>query len=373
MSNKKKIRYLNLLPVLLLSFIMYRIVNNSEILIKGADFIISTISPFIWAFAFAYLFNPLVIKLEKVTGIKRSLVILMIYTIIIGLVIVVLTFVTPQIMSNIGEIIDKSPDYLKETEKFFRDKIQTLEILSKYNVDSYLEENLDSILNQINGAFNIETGTAFTMAAFSKALSVTSAFFSFMMGLIISVYMLLDKENFIRGTKRILYAIFKKNIADEIIEFGSTVNGIFGRYLNGKLLDSIIIGIICFAGLSIMKVEFALLLSIIIGLTNMIPYFGPFFGAIPAVLITLFSSPLQALWVLVFILVLQQFDGLYLGPKILGEKIGLKPFWIIMAIVVGGKLFGVMGMLLGAPFTAVIIEIFQRFVSKRLKNREIEL
>ena len=210
MSNKKKIRYLNLLPVLLLSFIMYRIVNNSEILIKGADFIISTISPFIWAFAFAYLFNPLVIKLEKVTGIKRSLVILMIYTIIIGLVIVVLTFVTPQIMSNIGEIIDKSPDYLKETEKFFRDKIQTLEILSKYNVDSYLEENLDSILNQINGAFNIETGTAFTMAAFSKALSVTSAFFSFMMGLIISVYMLLDKENFIRGTKRILYAIFKK-------------------------------------------------------------------------------------------------------------------------------------------------------------------
>jgi predicted PurR-regulated permease PerM len=373
MSNNKRIRYLNLLPILLISFIMYRIVNNSDILIKGTDFVISMISPFIWAFAFAYLLNPLMIKIENGTGISRGFAILMIYTVIIGLVIVLLTFVTPQIMNNIGEIIDKMPDYLNATENFFRDKIQNLEILKKYNVDSSLEETLNAILVQINGAFNLETGTAFTIAAFSKALSVTSAFFSFMMGLIISVYMLLDKEGFVKGTKKILYAIFKRNIADEVVEFGSTVNIIFGRYFNGKLLDSIIIGMICLVGLSIMKVEFALLLSIIIGLTNMIPYFGPFFGAIPAVLITIFSNPLQALWVLLFILVLQQFDGLYLGPKILGEKVGLKPFWIILAIVVGGKLFGVMGMLLGAPFTAVIIEFFQRFVNKRLEARGIEL
>lgn len=373
MPNNKKIRYLNLLPVLLISFLMYRIVNNSDILIKSMHFIISMISPFIWAFAFAYLFNPLMIKIENETGMRRGFAILSIYTVIIGLVIVVLTFVTPQIMNNIGDIFDKMPGYLKATENFFRDNIQNLEILKKYNADSSLEEVLNAILVKINGAFNIETGTAFTIAAFSKALSVTSAFFSFMMGLIISVYMLLDKEDFVNGMKKILYAIFKRNIADEIVEFGSTVNIIFGRYFNGKILDSIIIGIMCFVGLSIMKVEFALLLSIIIGLTNMIPYFGPFFGAIPAVLITLFSNPLQALWVLLFILVLQQFDGLYLGPKILGEKVGLKPFWIILAIVVGGKLFGVMGMLLGAPFTAVIIEFFQRFVNKRLEAKGIEL
>ena len=373
MPNNKKIRYLNLLPILLISFLMYRIVNNSDILITSMHFIISMISPFIWAFAFAYLFNPLMIKLENGMGIRRGFVILLIYMVIIGIVIVILTFVTPQIMGNIGDIFDKMPGYIKITENFFRDNIQNLEILKKYNLDSSLEETLNAILDQINGTLSIETGTAFTIAALSKALSVTSAFFSFMMGLIISVYMLLDKENFIIGTKKILYAIFKRNIADEVVGFGNTVNVIFGRYFNGKILDSIIIGIICLAGLSIMKVEYALLLSIIIGLTNMIPYFGPFFGAIPAVLITLFNNPLQALWVLLFILVLQPFDGLYLGPKILGEKVGLKPFWIIMAIVVGGKLFGVMGMLLGAPFTAVIIEFFRRFVNKRLEARGIEL
>ena len=373
MSNNKKIRYLNLLPVLLISFIMYRIVNNSEILVMGADFIISMIAPFIWAFAFAYLLNPLLEKMERGTGMRRGYAILVIYTLIIGIVIVILTFVTPKIMNSIGEIIEKMPDYLQATENYFRDKIQNFGILKKYNVDSYLEENLNAILGQINGTFNLENGTAFTIAAFSKALSVTSALLSFLMGLIISVYMLLDKESFVRGTKKIVYALLKKNMADEVIEFGNTVNTIFGRYFNGKLLDSIIIGIICMLGLSIMKVEFALLLSIIIGLTNMIPYFGPFFGAIPAVLITLFSSPLQALWVLLFILVLQQFDGLYLGPKILGEKVGLKPFWIILAIIVGGKLFGVMGMLLGAPFAAVIIEFFNRFVNKRLKAKELEI
>lgn len=373
MSKNKKIRYLNLLPILLISFIMYRIVNNSDILIKGTDFILSMIAPFIWAFVFAYLLNPLMVRLERRIGIRRGLAILIIYTMIIGLVIVILTFITPKIMSSIGEIIEQIPDYIKATEDYFIDKIENLKILKKYNVDSYLEENLNNVIEQINGAFNLETGTAFTKAALLKALSVTSAFFSFFMGLVISVYMLLDKEIFARGIKRILYAIFKKQTADEVLEFGSTVNKIFGQYFNGKLLDSIIIGIICLIGLSIMKVKFALLLSIIIGFTNMIPYFGPMFGAVPAVIITLFSNPVQALWVLLFILVLQQFDGLYLGPKILGEKVGLRPFWIILAIIVGGKLFGVLGMLLGAPFTAVIIEFFQRFVNKRLEARELEL
>jgi len=373
MSNNKKIRYLNLLPVLLISFIMYKIVNNSEILVKGADFIISMIAPFIWAFAFAYLINPLMVRLEKGTSLSRGFAILLIYTLIIGIVIVILTFVTPKIMNSVGEIIEKIPDYIKATENYLREKIQSFGILKKYNVDSYLEDNLNAILDQINGTFNLENGTAFTIAAVSKALSVTSALLSFLMGLIVSVYMLLDKESFVRGTKKIAYAVLKKNMADEFVEFGNTVNSIFGRYINGKLLDSIIIGAICLIGLSVMKIEFALLLSIIIGLTNMIPYFGPFFGAIPAVLITLFDSPLRALWVLVFILVLQQFDGLYLGPKILGEKVGLKPFWIILAIIVGGKLFGVLGMLLGAPFAAVIIEFFNRFVNKRLKARKLEI
>lgn len=373
MSNNKKIRYLNLLPILLISFILYRIVNNSDILIQGMDFFLSMIAPFIWAFVFAYLFNPLMMRLESMFKMKRGFAILIIYTIIIGLFIIVLTLVTPRIVANIGEIIEKTPDYIQATETYFIDKIQNLEILNRYNATVYLEENLNAILKQIDGYFNLESGTAFTKAALLKALSVTSAFFSFFMGLVISIYMLMDKEIFIRGIHRMLHALLKEQSVREIVQFGNTVNNIFSRYLNGKLLDSIIIGVICFAGLYMMGIPFALLLSLIIGFTNMIPYFGPFIGAVPAVVITIFSSPVEAFWVLVFILVLQQFDGLYLGPKILGEQVGLRPFWIILAILVGGKLFGVMGMLLGAPFAAVIIEFFKRYVNKRLEAKQIRL
>lgn len=373
MANNKKIRYLNLLPVLLISFILYRMVNNSDVLLRGLDFFVAMIAPFIWAFVFAYLLNPLMKKMESFMGLRRGIAILILYTFFIGLFVLILTFITPKIMNSIGEILEKIPGYMQATEKYFVDRINNWEILSRYNVDSYLQENLNAVLEQIDGYFDLETGTAFTKAALVTALNVTSAFFSFFMGLIISIYMLMDKENFMKGIRRMLFAFLKEQTAREVVAFGETVNGIFSRYLNGKLLDSIIIGIICFIGLTFMRVEFALLLSIIIGFTNMIPYFGPIIGAVPAVGITLFSSPLQAFWVLVFVLALQQFDGLYLGPRILGEKVGLRPFWIILAILVGGKLFGVLGMLLGAPFTAVIIEFFQRFVDKRLEARKIEL
>ena len=161
--------------------------------------------------------------------------------------------------------------------------------------------------------------------------------------------MLKDKEKFIYQIKKLTYALFSNKRATKIIRSGREFNIVFSEYLIGKMIDSLIIGIICFIGTLIIRVPYPLLISTIVGVTNMIPYFGPFIGMIPAVLITLFYNPIKALWMFIFILGLQQFDGLYLGPKILGTKLGLSPFWVITAIIVGGKLFGILGMLLAAP------------------------
>jgi predicted PurR-regulated permease PerM len=139
------------------------------------------------------------------------------------------------------------------------------------------------------------------------------------------------------------------------------------------MIDSLIIGLICFAGMWALKAPYALLMSIIIGVTNMIPYFGPFIGAVPAIIITLFSSPVTAIWVAVFILILQQLDGYIIGPFILGDSVGLSPFWIILAILIGGGLFGVLGMLICVPVMAIVRNQFSRYINKRLDEKNLSL
>lgn len=183
--------------------------------------------------------------------------------------------------------------------------------------------------------------------------------------------MLKDKEYFARNFSRLTYAIFPKNKAEIIIEFFKEIKEAFSKFFVGKALDSLIIGILCFIGCLIMKVRYALLISLIVGVTNMIPYFGPFIGMIPAAIITVFYSPFKALWVIIFIFLLQQFDGLYLGPKILGIQVGLKPFWIILAILVGGGFFGVWGMLFAVPIAAVVKTVLGKYVTKQHKQKGI--
>ncbi len=149
------------------------------------------------------------------------------------------------------------------------------------------------------------------------------------------------------------------------------VDEIFSKYIIGKMIDSLIVGIICFMGLWFLKAPYALLMAIIVGVTNMIPYFGPFIGAVPAVIITLFTSPITALWVTLFIIVLQQLDGYIIGPFILGDSVGLSPFWIILAILIGGGLFGILGMLICVPVMAVVRNMFSRYINRRLDEKSL--
>ncbi len=368
MYKGSRIPYLNLIPLLIIGFILYKVINRVDNYLFINTNFISVISPFLWAFAISYLLNPIMNYLETHHRFKRGWSIFVIYLFTIGVITIVITIVTPRIVNSIADLIKDLPTYFEETEKWLRAQINSLKFFDRYGVTSYLEQYLNTIIQEISIYINKLLSTAVL-----NIINITSFLLKILLALIISVYLLKDKEIFIKSIKRILFAFFNHNSARNIIDFGKELDKVFSQFIIGKFIDSCIIGIICFIGLAIIKAPYAMLLSIIVGITNMIPYFGPFFGGVPAVAITLFHDPIKALWVTVFILILQQFDGWILGPKILGDSVGLSPFWIILAIVLGGGFFGVVGMFLGVPIMAVIKTLLHRFVNRKLQSKDIKI
>lgn len=368
MFNDKKIPYIKLIPIILLSFVLFRIVNDIEILTTSVSVFISYISSFIWAFGIAYLLNPIMVSIEKKFHTKRALTLLIIYVCVIGILFFGVTILTPNIGVSIGELAESTPGYISKTQIWFSKNIDKIQLLDKYGITKYLEESASTFMSKLTEYLN--TGINF---AFLTAVGFTSSFMKFLLGFVVSLYLLQDKENLIRNIKRLIYAILKKENADNFLNFSKEANTIFSGFVLGKFIDSVIIGIICFIGLSIFKMPYVILISLIVGVTNMIPYFGPLIGMIPAFFITLLDSPVKAFWVLLFIIVLQQFDGLYLGPKILGKSVGLSPLLIILSVLIGGGTFGVLGMFLAVPTMAIVILLAERFINRRLKEKDIKL
>lgn len=368
MSDKKKIPYLNFIPLLIIAFILYKVINKIDFFLFMNINLLSIFSPVIWAFAIAYLLNPLMRYIERHFKVKRGWSILIIYMLVIGIATIFITIVSPKIVNSIADLAKNLPDYIKITDAWITEKVTDLKLLDKYGITPYVEDSINKVIAQAGDYLKNSLS-----AVVSKAINLTSTLFKIILSMIISVYFLKDKEKFILSFKKIILALLNRQKAKGIIEFASDLDRLFSQFIIGKFIDSCIIGAMCFIGLLIIKAPYALLLSLIVGIANMIPYFGPFIGAVPAVAITLFDSPVKAIWVLVFIIALQQFDGLFLGPMILGDKVGLSPFWIILAIIIGGGMFGVIGMFLGVPIMAVIKTLFDKYIDKRLESQNIRM
>ena len=301
-----------------------------------------------------------------------NLSIIIVYICIFGTLFLTIRFLVPQILDNIKVLFNNLPTYLDE----LKDIIAQLQHTINQNI-SY--PDVTQFVNEIINPSKVSHLVDF--ASLSKAfdhvisgtMNLTGTILNLIIGIMIASYAVMQKETFTNGSKRLIYALFRQNTANKIISIASESHTTIIRFFVGKSLDSLIIGIICFIVLSIMKNPYALLLSFIVGLFNMIPYFGPFIGAIPAVILTLFEGIPAAIGVAIFIFLLQQFDGLYLGPKILGESIGITPFWIISAITVGGAIAGPLGMFFASPILAVILSITNRWIDKRLNTKRIDL
>ena len=344
--------------------------------------IIKVILPILYGLLIAYLFNPIMIffekyytrwfkpKSSKLKKFIRTLSIISVYVCIVGTLILMVRYLVPQISQNIKELLIVLPDSMNELSA----QITQIENTINANIATLpYEFDTTKIFEVIDPEklFDPQLLNNIGTKIMNSALSITSSLYNWIMGLVIAFYMLTQKEDFSRGTKRLMYSIFKKSHAERIIAFFAEGHSIFVQFFVGKFIDSTIIGIICFIGLSILKNPYALLLSVIVGVFNMIPYFGPILGAVPAVVITLFTGFMPAVFVGIFIFMLQQFDGLVLGPKILGDSIGLSPFWIISGIIIGGALWGPLGMFFASPIIAVVLNNIERWVTRRLSLRNI--
>lgn len=372
--------------VAVVTILFYRFSSNTDNIAPSImaflRSIIKVVLPILYGLLIAYLFNPIMLFFEdyfikwfspqKKSHKKmiRTLSIVSVYLCIIGTVILMIRYLVPQISENIRDLLTVAPDYadklntqLSNLEATINSSISTL----PYTLDT------SQIFNMIdsNNLFNADLLNGIISSIMNSALSITSSLYNWIMALVIAFYMLTQKEDFTRGGKKLIYSILRKKHAEKVIAICAEGHAIFIRFFVGKFIDSTIIGIICFVGLSILRNPYALLLSVIVGVFNMIPYFGPILGAIPAVIITLFTGFMPAVFVAIFIFLLQQFDGLVLGPKILGDSIGLSPFWIISGILIGGALWGPLGMFFASPLVAVILNNINRWVDKRLQDREI--
>lgn len=352
--------------------IIFLMIANWGVVLAVIGKFLTILMPFILGFFFACFINPLVkrvhsllnrIKSGKGAKIKKAFSVIISYVVVIGVITVLLIYIIPQIKESIGELgntIQDGYQYMITHQKELNEKIPFI------GLGGGIEYIKEFAYKKI-----MSNGSEILPYVYHVSSSLLTTSYNVLMGLVISIYIILDMKKLKRSARKVVYALSPKKKEQEVWQTMKQCSHIFNGFLIGKMIDSLIIGILCLIAMSILKLPYALLLSLIVCITNMIPYFGPIIGAIPGVMIYLFIDIRYAFIFALMILILQQFDGLYLGPKILGDQTGIKPLWVIFGITVGGAYFGVMGMFLGVPVVAVIMYLLQLFLDKKLKKKNI--
>lgn len=339
--------------------------------------------PILYGLAIGYLMNPIMmfferwlLKLADVRGGKkkfrrliRTVSSILAVLVFILMIATLLSMVIPEVSENVSILVDTMPAQINSFLVHLSDwEFGNPEITAI--LENYLITAADWFQDWLKNSLLPQTKD-YVATVTSGVINVLVAFKNIVIGLIVSIYVMCEKENFEGQSKKIVFAFFPARAANQIIQLFHTTNDIFGGFIKGKLLDSLIIGIICYIVLTIIKMPYTLLVSVIVGVTNIIPFFGPFIGAIPSAFLILLADPLYALYFVIFVVILQQVDGNIIGPKILGDSTGLSSFWVMFAILIGSGLFGVMGMLLGCPVFAVFYYLMQKIVHFCLNKKKL--
>ena len=388
-DNKQRHWAITAFLVIAASLLVYFAIFHTKSIIAGIKTILQILAPIIYGVAIAYLLSPVLNFLEqkliypvmdhyqvKLQKRGRSIVrwICVIFSVILFLVLIyaMVMMVLPQFIRSIINVIQSTPHYAEIVEdwisRFMKRSGSNLSPEAQDLMDQYYTQMQDYLTNnalpQLRSMWDSVSGSIVEVFVFLK---------NFLIGAIISIYILADKEKFVAKSKMIAYALFSGTRADFMIRAMRFTHATFSGFISGKIIDSAIIGVLCYIGLTFLKMPYALLISVIIGVTNVIPFFGPFIGAIPSFFLFLLVDPIKGLYFLIFILILQQFDGNILGPMILGGSTGLSSFMVIVAIMVGGGLFGPPGMILGVPAFAVLTTGFWKLIHRELSKKQMPL
>lgn len=382
--------------MLLITFaaVLVLLLTRLDVIVLIVSKITSVLTPFLVGFVIAYVvnipytffYNKAFASFDKKPASERSkfdsflskirqplslFISFLIFFSIIGLLIGI---IVPQVTSSLQRVFDNFELYYISFQEW------VFSIAAKFGFQYEFMSDIFADINAFiteytggdaNNMFDINTiiekfAGFFFPQLFDITKNVYRVLYNTIISIIVSIYYLGNKKTLLNQCKKIAYAVIPRKYLGKVLRITDLCNNMVGKFLYGKLIDSAILGLLCFIGLQIIGIDYALLLSAIVGVTNIIPFFGPIIGAIPGAVLLIMVSPLDALWFVIFIIILQQIDGNIIGPKILGESVGISGFWIMFSVLVGGGLFGVWGMLLGVPVFAVIYFLLGEKVNDRI-------
>ena len=342
----------------------------------------SALAPVVYGIIIAYLLHPIVDRVQlfleprmnriikspgKAKSTSRSIGILAALIIAVLIVWALLAMILPQLVDSILTIVGNMEMYYNTlmdwVMKFIDDNPQMAAL-----TEGFMDQGYDYLKNFLTNTLLPRLETILATVT-SSVVGVFKALLNLVIGVIVSVYLLSGKEKFLAQGKKLLYACLGRKKCDAVLNVCTFANRAFGGFIGGKILDSAIIGVLCFIGLSILRMPYTLLISIFVGVTNVIPFFGPFIGAIPSALLLLVIDPIQCVTFVIFVFALQQLDGNVIGPLILGDATGLSSIWVIVAILVFGNVWGVVGMIIGVPTFAVLFKVLKELVNKKLSTK----
>lgn len=373
--------------VIACAILFFMALNYISALGTAVKTLVKILSPFIWGLVICYLLAPLMRALERGAFLSlgrrlyqkskksngerfaRNLSVLVSEIIMLALMAALVYLILPQLYSSLETIVVNSNTYIANITNWVTKMLEDYPEIERY-ASQLLGTVNTNLMDWIQGTVLPELGSLVTNVT-TGVYYVLMGVYNLVIGIIVSVYILSNLEGFTASAKRMLYSLFPVETAEKIREGLAFTDRTFMGFINGKLLDSAIIGLICYIVCAILKMPYALLVSVIVGVTNVIPFFGPFIGAVPSAIIILMVSPLKCLIFIVFIIVLQQVDGNIIGPKILGSSIGINGFWVMFSIILGAGLFGFWGMLLGVPVFVVIYTAINSRIERRLKENDL--
>ncbi|MBQ8108201.1 MAG: AI-2E family transporter [Ruminococcus sp.] len=363
-------------------FLVLALFNIGEIL-KAIESILTVLNPVIWGVVIAFLLNPMMMKIEKLcrklfykdkqtdedglpyTGkLLRAISVSISSLVFLGILFGLVAIVVPELINSVMDLFGNASTIADSVQKWITKVFKNYPSILKFATKTFSDFNTDfsSIIERIQPMLeNILSG----------AWGVVTVIKNFLLGFIVSLYMLCSKEKLLAQTKKLMIAVFKRRNCERIMNICGEANRVFSGFISGKIVDSMIIGIICFVGLTIMDMPYNIMISVVIGVTNVIPFFGPFIGAIPTAIIILITDPHRVILFLIFVVVLQQFDGNILGPKILGDSTGLPGFWVLISLLVMSGFFGFAGMVFAVPVFALAYTFTRNYVEQRLKKKKL--
>ena len=378
-------RGMTMFLVIMACVVLYFALLRLDSITNAVSMVIDVLKPILYGMVIAYLLNPIVKQVDRILvprlekymqknrakKCSRGIGVILSLVFLFALITALCNMLIPELVKSSRDLIITLPGQLNNVVDWFN-HLQASDTAMGILMRNALEEGTTTLQNWLRTDLMPQVNTIMSNLTVG-VLNILNEVLNFLIGLIVSVYLLFSKEQYSAQCKKMTYAFLKTNHANMLLHLTKKSNEIFGGFIIGKIIDSAIIGVLCFIGLSLIKMPYTLLVSVIVGVTNVIPFFGPYIGAIPSAFLILLSDPKKGLYFIIFILVLQQIDGNVIGPKILGNSTGLSPFWVVFSILIGGGMFGFVGMIMGVPTFAVIYYIISMITSQRLERKNLPL